>query len=340
MRRLNVPDLARMNRWLCGPEVVQSDGTIMSWSNPENPGYPYPEAAGLWLSTYPWLCSLTHIEEVEELREIGRLVADRLVDSIDASGGLGRDERVYMFDASIGLSGLLRYQEQERQWAGHLPKDLNSGVERLHEYVVSCLERRVGAEPPSEGLEERWSLRFGPHLMKSLLGLLLYARHKKRALPLVACDRIEDLAEASIGSTSGSDPAYVHALCYALEGLWMSSTVSDTRPDARIQSSLEMLAEVQTSNGGIPAYVHDGQGLGPCRVDATAQAIRLWILTGPEIYASEITRAVCFLQSMQAPSGGMRYQEDSDDINTWATLFAAQAVDWYLRDSPCVESIL
>ena len=85
---------------------------------------------------------------------------------------------------------------------------------------------------------------------------------------------------------------------------------------------------------------HDDQGLGPCRVDATAQAIRLWILAGPEIYSSEITRAICFLQSMQAPSGGMRYQEESDDITPWATLFAVQAVDWYLRDAPCVESLL
>ena len=144
--------------------------------------------------------------------------------------------------------------------------------------------------------------------MKSLLALLLYARHNKRALPLVACDRIEELAEASIGTSSDADPAYVHALCYALEGLWMSSIVSDTRPDPRIQLSLEMLAEVQRGSGGIPAYIHDDQGLGPCRVDATAQAIRLWILAGPEIYSSEITRAICFLQSMQAPSGGMRYQ--------------------------------
>lgn len=340
MRRLNVPDLARMHRWLCGQEVVLDDGSVMSWVNPEHPGYPYPEAAALWLSAYPWLCSLEHFDGVEDLREKGRIVAEKLLDSIAPSGGLGRDGRVYLFDASVALSGLLRYQEQEKHWRGILPNDLNAGVDRLHEYVISSLEQRVGAEPLADGTEDRWSLRFGPHLVKSLLGLMLYARLKKRALPAVACDRIEELAEGSLGTASGSDPIYVHALCYALEGLWTGSMVSDTRPDPRIQTSLEMLAEVQQDSGGIPAYIHDGQGLGLCRTDATAQTVRLWMLAGPEIFAPEITRAICFLRGLQAPSGGMRYQENSDDINTWATLFTAQAVDWYLRDAPCVESLL
>jgi hypothetical protein len=141
-------------------------------------------------------------------------------------------------------------------------------------------------------------------------------------------------------SIGGSDPLYVHALCYALEGLWVRSLVSDVRPDPRIHAALEVFAGNQDESGGIPAYVHDGQGMGPCRTDATAQVIRLWILAAPESYAPEITRAVCFLKKMQVPSGGLRYETGSDDINTWSTLFAAQAVDWYLRDAPCVEALL
>jgi hypothetical protein len=122
--------------------------------------------------------------------------------------------------------------------------------------------------------------------------------------------------------------------------MWLKSFIFGGKQDEQIQASLEFLAEVQQESGGIPAYIHDGQGLGPCRSDATAQAIRLWSLAGPEIYAPQITRAVCFLRDMQAPSGGLRYQEGSEDINTWATLFGAQAVDWYLRDSPCLGSLL
>ena len=340
MRRLNVPDLSRMHHWLCAEDVVRSDGAVMSWVNPEHPGYPYPEAAGLWLSAYPWLCSLEAVDDVEALRDTGYRVAEKLLDSITEEGGLGRDQRSYLFDASVGLSGLLRYQEQEKQWAGVVPGSMSEGVDKLHTYILKALDSRQGVEPLSRDLEDRWSVRFDPHLIKSLLALTLYARIDGGEVSENALSRIRELSEGNWGISVEAAPVYVHALCYALEGLWLLSAEAGIRPDRRIQNTLEVLAEVQTESGGIPAYIHDGQALGPCRVDSTAQAIRLWLLAGPEIYASEITRAICFLRTMQAPSGGMRYQEESDDINTWATLFTVQAVDWYLRDAPCAESLL
>jgi len=42
------PDLARMVAWL-ERDPLAPDGSVLSWVNPEHPGYAYPEAAGLLL---------------------------------------------------------------------------------------------------------------------------------------------------------------------------------------------------------------------------------------------------------------------------------------------------
>jgi hypothetical protein len=340
MRRLNVPDVGAMCRWLCSSEVVKANGAVVSWSNPDHPGYDYPEAAGLWLSAFPWLCSLSDVGQVEDLRHKAYQVAENLVGAMHPSGGVGRGEHVYVFDSAVALSGLLRYVEQEHQWAGITPASLDLGTDGLNRYIVSRLEKSIGAEPLAEEDEDRWSLRFGPHLLKTILGLFLYARRNESGLPQLACEGLSKLSQSLSGILSSSSPIYVHALCYALEGLWLRKLVLGEKIDEHLQMGLDILAEVQQDSGGIPAYIHDDLALGPCRSDATAQAIRLWTLAGSEVYVPQITRAVCFLRDMQAPSGGLRYQEGSDDINTWATIFAAQAVDWYVRSNSSSGALL
>ena len=41
-----------------------------------------------------------------------------------------------------------------------------------------------------------------------------------------------------------------------------------------------------------------------------------------------IERALDFLAALTEPCGAVRYHEDSRDLNTWATLFTLQALDF------------
>jgi hypothetical protein len=44
-------------------------------------------------------------------------------------------------------------------------------------------------------------------------------------------------------------------------------------------------------------------------------------------YSPQISRAGGFLHEMRK-GGAFRYRPDSDDMNTWATMFAVQALRW------------
>jgi hypothetical protein len=48
----------------------------------------------------------------------------------------------------------------------------------------------------------------------------------------------------------------------------------------------------------------------------------------PDKYAEPAARARDFLWRLWAAPRGLRYSDDSDDVNAWATIFAAQALAW------------
>src|SRR5262245_54673730 len=81
-----------MLSWLVGAEVVGADDGVMSWHNPDHPGYRYPEAAGL----------LLHLLAQEGGRH--RAVQERIVRGLVAdtapTGGLGRAGVEYLFDTA------------------------------------------------------------------------------------------------------------------------------------------------------------------------------------------------------------------------------------------------
>ena len=49
----------------------------------------------------------------------------------------------------------------------------------------------------------------------------------------------------------------------------------------------------------------------------------MFAITGDHARAD---RALASLERLRTPKGGYRYGEGSNDINTWATVFAAQAL--------------
>src|SRR5262245_12513054 len=90
--------------WLTSSDVVRYDGSVMSWVNPNHPGYSYPEIAGYMLS-YLALQGPT----TASLRN--RIAAHIAQHDLTASGAVGRGGAEYVFDSAMVLAGLVAHQK-------------------------------------------------------------------------------------------------------------------------------------------------------------------------------------------------------------------------------------
>jgi len=311
-------DRAALLRWLVSDAVVSADGQVWSWHNPAHPGYAYPEAGGLWLAL------------LARQPEVSRAPLDRVaawLSRCEQRGELGRDGRRYLFDRGMVLAGRLA-------WAERSARDLAPERPAVEALLVDLAARRP-VDPP--GGSERWSARFGPHLLKLALPLATWAERGATPPPGPALVSLLDALrpafdDGRVRPALPDEPTYLHAHCYAAEGLWRLSTVLP-EPRAREAEALARqaaawLARVQRPDGGLPPW-HDGQrGWGPAPADVAAQAVRLWSGLDPQRHREAIERALIFLAELSRPDGGVRYHEHCDDQNTWATLFTVQALDF------------
>jgi len=281
-------------RWLTSEAVVRGDGAVLSWYNPAHPGFPYPEAAALWLSWAAW-----RRHRGEPVPTPGRVarVAARLARELDAAGGTGARGRLFLFDSCLALDALARTDLR-----GTFPRD------RILRWVDE--PSPVVPEPPDS---DHWSHGWGLHLLRAA-GFLERAGQTLEREDLVEASR--RLAER-IRRRSDQEPSrYLHARAYALEGRWMLEGPVPV---------MEELSIFQRDDGSLPA---EAMTPGPGRCDATAQAIRLWCAYDPVAFGGSISAAASWLTAQVHPDGGIRYEAGSEDRNTWAALFADQAFAW------------
>lgn len=317
-----VPDAAAMRRWLLDGAVVGADGAVLSWVNAASPGYPYAEAAGLYLSS---LCTSPGIAGAGG--DAVDRVAAWLVAGLDARGGVGRDGITYLFDSAVALAGLLRY----RAATGRSVAD--AAIHRLRRFLDEQIAVGAAVLPRSAGGDGRWSTQFGAHLVKALHSLHLYARAFGEPLS-------ETLVDALInGSGQQPSPVYVHPFCYEQEGHLLVEHYRLGSLFEPVDGALEWLAALQQPHGGILAFANGMEGFGEPRSDATAQAVRLWLLRDPRRYRDAIARGLDFLAACQVPEGGLRYTPERGDVCSWSTMFALQAVEW-LAHEPRLDDLL
>jgi hypothetical protein len=306
------PDRKRLYAWLTSTDVVDASGAVTSWVNPHHPGFPYPEAAGIWLAWAAWRAKRG--DDAPARAQVAR-IADHLALDLAEGGGVGKSDRTYLFDTCVALHGLA----QSIATGTPVPAASRATRGALHAIEI-FLERDAPVAPPP-GDPDRWSGAWGPfqHRAVGLLataGLLL---DSPRATTLAARlrMRVEPEGPATVRR-------YVHEWCYALEGAALAGDV------ATVADAATGLLALQREDGGLPSWT---RGECPARTDATAQAIRLWCAS-PRSDRDAIARGLGWLAGRQAPSGGLRYEEASDDLTTWATCFADQATAWAESESP------
>jgi len=303
------PDATRIARWLCSDRVVDDRARVLSWHNPDPPGYPYAEAAGLWLSWAAWRHETDQHGPDQALVEA---VAARVLDEIEERGGAGRGDRLYLLDTCVVLDGLARVAVSHDV----RPPDPAGTIQLVARFVA-----RQTPVWPAEERTTRWSVVWGPHHLRSA-GLL------RRAASVLVDGELADLAgEIGALATGQSlpDPAYVHAHAYAVEGALLLGSYPGPAGDLDVPAEVAGLVALQDGDGSLPAWT---DGTGGARGDATAQAARLWALLDPDRFAGPLDRALTHLAASQGDAGGVPYDDEHDDHNTWATVFADQATTW------------
>ncbi len=295
--------------WLAEHAVHGED--VLSWVNPEHPGYAYPEAAGLLVR---WLA----MRELPVPQAVADDLATRALDD-----AVGRDGLSYAFDTGVVLAGLEALDAKEDP--------------RWSDARARLADRLAARTVVTSVVGSRWSSVPGPHMLKLAVGALARAR---RGWPAPTLDvlvkwPVEQDAAGRL-FTPPHESTYMHAHAYATEGL-LALEAAGHDPPASIGGAVAFLRAVQRPDGGIPAW-HDH---GPPHADATAQAVRLFVLHDPTEFRDAITGGLEFLGTLTDEHGVVRYAPGSGDRNTWCTLFAAQARAWANGSTPPrVEDLL
>lgn len=320
---------ARSWAWLANSGVRDERGRVLSWLNPSHPGYVYPEIMGYYAS----LCAeRARHSGGERWLEIGLQVGEAIVRELTPRGALARGDIEYAFDTAMGLHGLLRLQDVE----GGGP--FAQAAERMTDFLIATLAEQEVAWRDGRPLRilDSWSHSFGASTIKASMALDAagVAFGRRDASELASLVREWGVAatwrDGAFRINSARRWVYVHAHCYATEGLIFQARAAPALPEP-VLASARFLARVQADDGGLPCWHERSDVEVVSHADATAQAVRIWTVVARNRYAAQIQRALGFLRTVEAVRGGLRYKRGSEDLNSWATMFGAQADQWQRR---------
>jgi len=305
--------------WLIKSEIRTSNAGILSWLSPEKNGYFYPEVTGYFLKLllYLYLQSWNR----EYLKQSEAVLECLQQELLKTNGKICRDDFCYAFDTGIILRALLRYHFINNT---QIPLPI---LKPALEFLWECFkQKKAGIYVNGETKNDiHWSKIYYPHLLK-ILPLLLKFPELKNDSPLIAEEMIADFKDSIF-----DEPIYAHAFCYGLEGfLWLKDR-GYSQTEKILKKGADILALLQQDDGGIINNTDSSRQVFPVS-DATSQAARLWLILDPGRYKAQIKRALNFLTQAKAPGGGILYHPESQDQNSWCTIFAIQAFLFYLGE--------
>lgn len=284
-------DVRALERFLLVTPPLAPDGRVLSWMG--DGGFGYDESTAI-------LARLARVLRPEASAPF----TDRVDAQLDHDGWLGKDGVGYTFDTALALAITRRRERTSARVAAW-----------LHEQAA-CSDRSPMA---------RWSTTFGPHLIKAAAELAAFgeggAAYDALARDVVAPLVASCFRDGRFRVAPGASETYVHAHCYAVEGL-----VSLGGYEAVVDEALATLRTLQADDGSFPAWVGAPEARRP--MDVVAQAARLFLaVPGPD-HAERAERALACLGASQHATGGVRYTAESSHVNVWTSAFALQAARW------------
>jgi hypothetical protein len=337
-------DLAEdLRRWLASGRAQASDGAFCAWRDADKGdlAFAYPEITGYALT---WLAGRAHPTPAEQ--EAGRHACAWLVSRLERGNWSARDgwddDAVYVFDLAMIATGLFAFGRSSQA-----ARALAVGAE-----IVAEILRQQDAEYPLRSLSHRaststqrcaWSTDGYAHLIKVAQCLLVggelgIAGASEGAAKLV--DRAAEIqrVDGSFTTHLAKGPTMLHPHLYAIEGLWIyAEATGDATARERATRAMEWTWSKQLANGGFPRFSPGAEA--PAQADLTAQAVRMSLLLGVGDGPGR-ERAYDWLENMASGDAGGRalhYQPGVSHLNTWATLFAAQALSLASGTTPTLD---
>ena len=301
-----------------GPLRLPS-GAYLSWHGSDNSAFLYPETGALAVRL-----ACYHFRAAGFAPFLDRVppTLSWLSSCIRADGLVHHRGSAWLFDSVLTLQAF-----REAAQAG-IPGDFAQLVPLMEDKTLDMVGSGQAARPAQPA---RWSTRFGPHLLKSI-GLLLTGTDDARAtriLKSAARKIISTQDDDGAFGPAGSRPAYLHAHAYAAEGLAMLARYEPQEFREAFEKALAFLKERQLPAGGFPQW--EGSNAGPPAADVTAQAARLFLLCDPLDGDRAAARCLSALHKLSGPTGGLLYTSAVPHENSWASMFAAQALQFATR---------
>lgn len=305
---------------------------------------------------------------VDYIGYVGRYTSNPLTrlraDSFDAG-----TELLYAFDNAMILNGLMNlYRLTREDKYFHMAKEivkLFKGIFKIGKgrYLATydCLLKK-----PSDS-HDKWSLHSGGYHSKLLIGLLNYYKRDNDA---ELKEDIQELIKATKGYqnpdtgrivlTEAGQPTYMHSHLYSAEGLLVAGVLLNDKSALKAAGrAVEWTLKHQYENGGVPRHYDAESGnVSGESSDIIAQTLRLACALHQlrfisdkigdnsidEILENLKNRLLSFQIKYYDPrltahnrfEGGFLYGYEFDKTekntpNSWCTMFAIQALDYYRK---------
>jgi hypothetical protein len=326
---------AGLRAWVESGAAQSKSGAFMAWRDLDGSAgsYEYPEITG-YVLTYLASCSPFPPALQQVGNRAGAWLAGRLARGELCARDGWDDGAIYLFDLGMIATGLISFGR--RTGAESL---VACGVD-LVTLLRAALEgdlSPVWSDGPRSG-RRAWSTHGNAHLAKLVQALLLVDRGPSgTAASLV--ERVERLQRDDGAFETGPEPeVMLHPHLYAAEGMWIWGTATgDDDALTRTHAALAWTWRHQLPTGGLPRAASSRLPIE--QSDATAQALRLAIALG--LRSAAVDRAAARLAELASPDGEGRaivYEPGwPRHANTWATLFAAQALASTLPEARPLE---
>lgn len=318
-------------RFLASPAIANGFGSIYSWVNPEHPGFVYPEAMGLYVRL---ISQIAASRSDRALADRARVVAEGLESMTPPLGGFGMDGKLYLFDTCMAVGGLVAYR---RLLGGRVDDGKLASMGR---FIADMTKRRLALVSESGDpvkAPHHWSTIFGAHMLKTVIALNSLAEETGdaayRSLALEVADEVLSgcLRDGKFRIGPQDSVVYCHAHCYALEGLLYLRTKGLRDETKVLKAGAESLRAWQNPDGSMFNWYEDPARTRSKVGDATSQTVRIWLAVDREAHLPAIEKGLEFLSRIRSPQSGIYYCEGSRDVNSISSVFAAQAMEWYLR---------
>ena len=351
-------DLNRGIEWILRSGIQSVDGGFFAWFDNEEERYSflYPEITGYAIRLLVQLYKTTRSERFlknaisagDWLLRIQRPAGSFYCkyfrgNRVDVLSYKDYDRTQYTFDAAICLSALMDLFK-----AASYVKYLRSS-KKIAEWLVKFQNQDgsiAAGYHPDHGIIDagRWSMTTGCHHLKDVIALLkLYEqlgdeRYILSAKRLLEWGRKLQSKDGRFLIFPGNEETYVHAHCYAVEGLlYAAKYLGDNTLMKRAVSGARWLSKIQNNDGSIWNWYNSKED--KIKVsDATTQALRIWLILereGPVNFYTNIEKSLRFLSRMQCSIederafGGVYYGERGrkkiKHVNTGVTIFAIHA---------------